>query len=196
MDSTRKERRQALAGKMRIREPILREGEYEVRIWNRCELCYGEAHVLYRLIKRKETFTVSKYTIRWNKYEFEQAKKFKPPRPATIALWNKLTEQNILILPDEFVIHDQLFPKPGKDSTWNVIEADGTVSVKAKIRRESWMLIGDGESYYFQVFSKDNYHDYGYSNPLGYMKGKPEIAELKNVVSILNELSDVFQFAK
>ncbi|MCK8495634.1 hypothetical protein M0L20_27460 [Spirosoma sp. RP8] len=192
-DSTRQRRFQKLADEMRLKKPKLKEGDYEVRIWNRQSLQYGDAQMLYRLIKRKETFTVTKSIILWNKHEFKHATEFNSNRPVTVELWQKLLQHNILTLPDMTALRDQLFPKPEKDSTWNVIEPDGTVSVKAKRKRNKWIIIGDGEGYYFQVFGKDSYHDYEYSNPLGYVKEKTEIIELCNVVAILHDLAPAFQ---
>jgi hypothetical protein len=148
--------------------------------------------MLYRLIKKQKSLTVSKYIILSDQRGFRHATSFKSTVPVTDYLWNRLVEQGILTLPDQAAIHDQLFPKPQKDSTWNVIEPDGSVSVKAKIRRNRSVLIGDGESYYFYVFSATGYHKYGYSNPRGYLKSMPAIAELQKVVGILDELAPVF----
>src|SRR5919202_1683245 len=186
-DSTQQRRLQKLSDEMRLKKPKLKEDEYEVRIWNRQSLAYGDAQTLYRLIKRRKTFTVSKYIILWNTYEFKHATEFKSTRPVPSELWQKLVELNMLTLPDMSALHDQLFPKPQNDSTWNVIEADGTVSVKAKIQK-SRVIIADGEGYYLQVFGKDSYPDYAYSNPFSYIKHRPDIVELGKVVAILNEV--------
>ncbi|GAB3540230.1 hypothetical protein [Spirosoma fluminis] len=191
-DSTQQRRFQKLSDEMRIKKLRLKENDYEVRIWNKQSLAYGDAQTLYRLVKRREKLTVSKYSIWWNKYEFKQATERKSVRPATMELWQKLVEHDMLTLPDMAALHDQLFPSPQPDSAWNVIEADGTVSVKAKIRRSKQVIIGDGEGYYFQVFGQNRYHDYEYGNPYIYIKYRPEIVELSKVVAILNDIAQLF----
>ncbi|QHV98986.1 hypothetical protein [Spirosoma endbachense] len=192
VDSTRNSKLAILAKKMHLKETELEEGDYEVRIWNKCGLCFGDAQMLYRLIKKQKSFTVFKYIILSDQRGFRHATSFKPTVPVTDNLWSRLVEQGILTLPDQAAIHDQLFPKPQKDSTWTVIEADGSVSVKAKIRQNRSVLISDGESYYFDVFSATGYHNYGYSNPREYLKAMPTIAELQKVVGILDELAPAF----
>ncbi|QIP11475.1 hypothetical protein G8759_01905 [Spirosoma aureum] len=192
-DSTRNSKLAILAKKMHLKEPKLKEAEYEVRIWNKCGLCFGDAQMLYRLIKKQKSFTVSKYIILSDQRGFLHATSFKPTVPVTAYLWNRLVELGILTLPDQTAIQAQLYPKPQRDSTWNVIESDGSVSVKAKIRQNRSVLISDGESYYFDVFSATGYHNYGYSNPHGYLKAMPTIAELQKVVGILDELVPAFK---
>ncbi len=181
----------SLTDKMGLKIPKLKEGEYEIRIWQKCQLCFGEAHMLYRLIKKKEKVRLSRYNIYFNKNEFIRAKRTNPTTRSLSEFWNHLIQNDILTLPDQLAIDEELHPKPQKDSTWNVIEADGSISVHAKKRKPSFW-IGDGESYHFEVFSTDNYRMCEYHNPKEYLRYRPDIVELQKVISILNELSSAF----
>ncbi|MBD2754916.1 hypothetical protein [Spirosoma validum] len=194
-DSTTKLRFQTLAKKMRLKTPELKEGEYEVRIWNDQALRYGEAQMLYILTKKEKQFSVSKYLIESDRQGFRYAVQLNPNPtiPIDNTLWEQFVQQGILGPPNEVVIHDQLFAKPPKDSTWNVVEADGIVSVKAKLRNDTRVLIADGEGYYFEVFSATSYQSASYGNPRGYLEHKPNIAELRKVVTILNKLAVLFR---
>lgn len=176
---------------MGLKIPKLKEGEYEIRAWKKCQLCFGEAHVLYRLIKKGEKFRALRYGIDFNKNDFIRAKRTNPTTLSSRELWNRLLKKGILTLPDQSAIDEELHPKPQKDSTWNVIETDGSISVHAKKKKPSF-LIGDGESYHFEVFSTDNYRMYEYDNPKGYLNHRPDIVELQRVISILDELSSAF----
>lgn len=194
-DSTTKLGFQTLAKKMHLKTPKLDEGEYEVRIWNNQALRYGEAQMLYVLTKKEKQFSVSKCIIESDGQGFRHAVHLNPNPtiPIDNTLWEQFVQQGILGPPDEVVIHDQLFAKPPKDSTWNVVEADGSVSVKAKRRDNPMLIIADGEGYYFEVFSADSYRSAGYGNPREYLKFKPNIAELRKVVTILNKLAVLFR---
>jgi len=196
IDSTIKVRLQNLAKKMHLKTPKLAEGDYEVRIWNECGLCFGDAHELYRLIKNRKTIRLSKYNLRFNKNEFIQAKRTNPAVLSLQELWNRLMQQSILTLPDQSAIYDELHPKPQKDSTWNIIETDGSISVKAKRKAGGNVIISDGESYYFEVFGTDTYRIYEYGNPREYVKYKPNIVELRHVNTILDEIASVFYSSK
>jgi hypothetical protein len=180
-----------LTDKMGLKIPKLNEGEYEIRVWKKCQLCYGEAHVLYRLIKKGEKVRLSRYNIHFNKNEFIRAKRTNPTTRSLQELWNRLIEKDILTSSYESAIDEELHPKPQKDSTWNVIEADGSISVHAKRKKPSFW-IGDGESYHFEIFSTNSYRMYEYANPKGYLMQRPDIIGLQKVVSILDELSSAF----
>lgn len=190
MDSTAKLRFQELADKLRLKRP--KEDEYEIRIWNKQGLIFGTAQMLYVLNKRAKSLTATKYIINSDKIGFRSSIELKPQTPATLDLWERLVQHSILALPSEDAIYNKLHPPPQKDSTWTVVETDGSVSVKAKkIESSVWIL--DGESYYFEIFSSTGYQGYWYSNPREYIRYKPNIAELQNVVSILNEVVMLFR---
>ncbi|AKD58004.1 hypothetical protein [Spirosoma radiotolerans] len=180
-----------LTEKMGLKTPRLKEGEYEIRVWEKCQLCYGEAHVLYRLVKKGEKVSLSRYTIHFNKNEFIRAKQTSSTTRSLQELWNHLVEKDILTSSYQSTVEEELHPKPQKDSTWNVIDADGSISVHAKRKKPSFW-IGDGESYHFDIFSADSYRMYEYHNPKEYLRQRPDIVGLQKVVSILDELSSAF----
>lgn len=188
---TNQQRFEKLARKLHLKTPKLSEDEYEIRIWNRQGLTFGDAQMLYVLTKKKKALSVAKYVINFDKDGFISAIDLKPPNPVTIDLWELLVNHHILELPDQKAIHDELHPQH-KDSTWTGVEADGSVSIHAK-KLESSVWITDGESYYFEVFSEKDYRSYGYSNPREYIRYKPNIAELQNVVAILNSMATLFR---
>lgn len=180
-----------LTNKMNLKIPQLEEGEYEIRVWQKCQLCFGEAHVLYRLVKKRDKVRLSRYNIQFNKNEFIRAKRIRPTTLSLQELWNRLIEKDILTSSYQSAVNEELHPKPQKDSTWNVIEADGSISVHAKRKKPS-VWIGDGESYHFEIFSADGFRMYEYHNPKEYLRHRPDIVGLQKVVSILNELSSAF----
>ncbi len=97
-------------------------------------------------------------------------------------------------MPEPSVIQSKLNPKQKRDATRVVIEADGSINVIAN-KTEKRMAINDGESYYFEVFSAGSCRQYRYDNPRSYFGFKP-IAELRKVVTILDELDTAFPVAK
>lgn len=182
----------SLAKNLRLKEPDLQGGEYEVRIWNRQQLMYGDAQSLYLLRRTRQAITISKYVITWQGPKFKGARKIKPFRPATDSLWMKLVKQNILTLPDQIAIYDRLHPRPKKDSTWSVVEADGSINVKANRTAVGNVLIGDGEAYYVEILGYGEYRLYAYSNPKGYYKAEPTIPELQKLTTILTTIESFF----
>ena len=194
-DSTMKVRLKNLAEKMQLKAPDLARDEYEVRIWKKVQLLYGDAHEVYILSKREKILTINKYIINSDKAGFKHAVELNSTTPTSLDLWKQLMEQDILVLPNELAIVNQLHPQQKKDSTYITTEQDGSVSVHAKkIERSVWVL--DGESYYFEVFGMGSYRSYGYSNPREYLKYKPEISELQKVVAILDKLALAFRSSK
>ncbi|WP_157618646.1 hypothetical protein [Spirosoma spitsbergense] len=186
------QRFEKLARKMRLKTPKLAKNDCEIRIWNQQGLRFGDAQMLYVLSKKKKLLSAAKYVINSDEDGFKRAVRLKPTIPITTDFWEQLLHRNILTLPDQGSIHDKLFPRPPKDSTWTSVDADGSVSVHAKRNRNNNVLISDGESYYFEVFSVNEYRIYSFSNPELYIRYKPNIAELQNVVAILNELATLF----
>lgn len=195
-DSMETQRFKKLATQMRLKSPELKEGEYEVRIWNNWALHYGEAHMLYVLNKFPKTLVVSKYVIESNKKGFRYAIQLKPTVPVTMDLWEKLLQQDLLTLPDQVAIEHQLHPPQSKDSTWTAVESDGSISVHAKKPGEGSVWISDGEGYYFELFTLDGYRCYSYGNPRSYLVSKPKISELQKVVAILDNLTVLFRSQK
>ncbi|GAB3987002.1 hypothetical protein GCM10028807_05620 [Spirosoma daeguense] len=175
-----------LAEKMRLKTPSLEAGEYEVRIWQKCQLCFGEAHELYRIEKQTDKFSVTKYSIHSNKTGFRNFTRIKPSKLVTDSLWTELVQLDILVLPDEAAIESRLRPRH-KDSTYTSVEPDGSVSIHAK-KQESSVWISDGESYHIDVFSQNSHRRYEYGNPRGYLRAKPKIQELQKIVAILDKL--------
>ncbi|WP_080059681.1 hypothetical protein [Spirosoma aerolatum] len=179
-----------LTYKMGLKDPELKEGEYEVRIWQKCELCFGEAHELYLLKKTRKMLKLSVYTIHYTGPKFKRAKRVNTCKLSSAELWNQLIQKGILTLPDQSMIDNELHPKHQKDSTWTMVEADGTISVHARKTKSSF-IVSDGESYYFETISSTANRMYMYSNPYVYFRNRPDIVELKNVVAILDKLKQV-----
>ncbi len=177
---------------MKLRTPELSESEYEVRIWNKQGLMYGDAQMLYILSKTKQEFEASKYIIYWDGPVLSRITKHKPVVPTTDSLWNQLLKENILTLPNEVAIYNQLRPPQPKNSSWITTEKDGSVNVHAK-KRENGVYITDGEDYYVEVFGHNSYRQYAYSNPKGYIRYKPKILELRQFVTILEKIDAIFQ---
>lgn len=185
----------AIAGKLKLGEPRLKKEEYEIRIWQKQGLVYGEAQMVYVVKKTPRKLQVVKFLINSDRRGFQYATTLNSTLPLDPKLWDRLVEQEILVLPSESAIASQLHPKNQKDSTWYIIESDGSVTIKArKTKRSVWFT--DGESYHFEVFSANKYLSYSYANPHSYLRAMPEITELRKVVTILDELAVAFQSAK
>ncbi|ADB41501.1 hypothetical protein [Spirosoma linguale] len=189
---TEKQPFEELAQKLKLKAPKLTEGEYEIRVWNRQALMYGDAQSLYVLSKRKKAFKVERYIIAWDGPKFSYATKFNPTVSITDSLWKKLVEEGLLSWPDETIIEQQLHPKQPPDSTRTSVEPDGSVSVIARKRKPS-VWISDGEGYYIDVISHDLHQRYRYGNPRAYYQARPDIHELRKVVTILNSISGLFR---
>lgn len=192
-DSTQQRRFQKLATQMGLKEPKLKPEEYEVRIWQRVALKYGDAHLAYILRKTKKRFTVVKYLIESTKDGFRYATRVKPTVEITPALWDQLLDYHLLTLPDLSTVLQKIYVKQPKDSTWNELDKDGVVTVKARRSRNKRILVYDGEGYSFEVFGSNVYRSYGYSNPFSYIEAHPESEELHQVTGILNDLSIIFR---
>ncbi|WP_420148497.1 hypothetical protein [Spirosoma sp.] len=182
----------ALSEKMGLKMPRLKDGDYEIRVWKKCQLCFGEAHELFRLIKTERKLSLSKYNLRFRRDKFIRAEEIESKKIVPDDLWRRLEQQNVLTLPDQAAIADELHPRPQRDSTWYTISSDGTINVHAKKKKNSFIWITDGESYHFEIFSANGSRTYAYINPHGDFRHKPEIIELKKVVSILDELGAAF----
>lgn len=180
---------------MGLKEPELKANEYEVRIWNRQSLRYGDAHMVYVLRKNRKGLIVVKYLINSNQQGFQFAESLNPTVTVTLNLWERLVRKNILTLSDHSVVFKKLYaePEPRKDTVRGRMEPDGSFTIKGYKTTRRRVLIADGEGYSFEVFGKDSYRAYDYSNPRSYIEYEPQSPELRDVVSILDDLSLVFR---
>lgn len=189
-DSTRNAAFEKLANKMRLGTPRRQDLAYEVRIWHGQSFQYGDAQQLYRLIKTKDIFSLTKYVIKSGKNGFKSAKKIESTVPITDSLWKQVVQLGVLNMPDEKAIESKLRPIQQNNPGWR-FGPDGTVTIyNSKIERSVYIL--DGEGYHFEIFNADNYRNYTYNNPYGYNRAKPGIAELQNVVGILELIKNYF----
>ena len=194
-DSTAKKLFPKLTEQIGLKDPVLSEGEYEVRIWNQQGLHFGQAQMVYILRKSEKKFTLAKYNINSNEQGFQSAIRLKPTVTVTPNFWERLLKQNILTLPNESVVFERLYPKPkpGTDTTRIRIEADGSFTViKNRILKRKTM-VSDGEGFLFELFSANSYRVYSYGNPDVYLKDEPQCKELQSVLGILNDLSLMFR---
>lgn len=197
-DSTAKKRFQKLVEQIGLKEPDLKADEYEIRIWNRQALRYGDAQMAYVLRKTRKRFTIVKYIIESNRQGFQFAKRFKPTVTTTPVLWERLLKRNILTLPDQAFVFERLYPKPEphKDTTRTRIEADGSFTIIGYKKPKRRTIVSDGEGFSFEIFSADGYRVYHYGNPRSYLMDEPQSEELRNMIGILDDLSLVFRFDK
>jgi hypothetical protein len=189
---------QKLSGQLGLKEPRLNANEYEVRIWNRVALRYGDAQMVYVLRKTSKQLSIVKYIIESNRQGFQRATKLKPTVSVTRALWKRLLAKNLLTMPDQSAVLEQLYkqPEPPKDTIQGGLQADGSFTVKGRKSRLRRVIVGDGEGYEFEVFTANGYRQYTYGNPDIYARAYPENEDLRNVLSILNDISLVFRSDK
>ncbi|GAB4048333.1 hypothetical protein GCM10028810_34450 [Spirosoma litoris] len=189
-----------LAEQIGLKYPDLKEDEYEVRIWYRAGLLYGDSQTAYVLHKTEKRFTIVKYIIQSNQQGFQFAKRRKPKVTITPTLWQRFLRQNILTLPNESIVFDRLYPKPKPrppiDTVGAGMQADGSFTVKGYKPERRRSLFTDGDGYSFELFGPSNYRVYHYSNPDAYLKDDPQCEELQNVVGILDDLSLLFRTDK
>ncbi|MVM32511.1 hypothetical protein GO755_20895 [Spirosoma sp. HMF4905] len=191
------QRFEKLAREIGLKTPQLTEGEYEIRIWNNQSFHYGDAQILYVLTNRNYQVGLSKYILKSSKTRFKSAKKINANKSVTDSLWLQLVQQDILNLPSEGVINNQLHPAPKSHSEHvnGSIEKDGSFTIYGyKTERSVW--ITDGESYYFEVFGTSSYQIHQYDNPEAYLHAMPNVIGLQKVVSILNEIVSFFPAPK
>lgn len=181
-----------------LKTPKLKANEYEIRIWNRQALRYGEAQMAYVLRKKTKKFTIVKYIINSDQYGFQYATSLKPTITITPLFWERLLKRTILTLPDQSVVFERLYPKVKSriDTTQVKMEADGSFTIKAHKTPKRQTIVSDGEGYSFELFSANSYQVYNYGNPDVYLSDNPQSEESQNVLGILNDLSLVFRSDK
>ena len=188
---------QKLSSRLGLKEPNLEANEYEVRIWNRQALRYGEVQMAYVLRKTREKFTVVKYIIESNEQGFQFAISLKPTVSVTQVLWKRLLGKDLLTMPDQSSVLERLLNQPGplKDTVQGGLQADGSFTIKSYKSRPR-VIVADGESFLFDVFSANGHRSYSYSNPDDLSRVYPESKELRNILAILNDVSLVFRSDK
>ncbi|GAB3757721.1 hypothetical protein GCM10028817_29960 [Spirosoma pomorum] len=179
---------------MGLKEPKLKSEEYEIRIWYNMSFQYGEAQMAYLLRKTQQEFTVAKYLIKSNKRGFQKATLLQPTLPVSPDSWSRLLAKNILVLPDRSVVFERLYRRPAPISDTDRVrqETDGSFTIRGQ-KNKNQIAILDGEAFYFEVFSVNNYHAFVYDNPRRYSSFYSECEELRNVVDILDELTSLFE---
>lgn len=173
------------------RTPTLKEGEYEVYVWNRQGLIRGAAHSVYRIRKTNRRLAVDGYGIRYTSEGIPSVKRSRPKAGMSLEVWNKLVDKRLLTLPTWSDVQTRYYASFPKDSTWTEVSPDGTVTVKAR-RIRGRMAISDGEAYAFSIFSHDGFRFYSYSNPFSFYREYKDIPELRDVTGMLTELNQLF----
>lgn len=188
IDSTYRSRLDKLAKQLHLRKPELRQGDYQLLVWERTELMYGTAQKLYTLTKRRNRVRSSTYSMQYDKARLKEFRRDLRNKKMSTALWQELILYDVLTLSGiESFLHQR--KPPERDTTSRVeMDSNGTVSVIAQKRTGNYVIIGDGVSYTFQVYGKDYYHDYSCANPIEYARAYPDAAELQKVALILYRL--------
>jgi hypothetical protein len=174
------------------RTPTLKEGDYEVYVWNRQSLVRGPAHSVYRIRKTNRRLVIDRYGIRYTPEGTPKAERARPKARMSMETWNKLVDSQLLTLPTWSDVQTSYYASFPKDSTWTEVSPDGTITVKA-YKFRSRAIFGDGESYAFSIFSHNNSRIYMYDNPFSSYRVLPDIPELRDVTGILTELNQLFR---
>lgn len=183
----------ALANKMKVRQPKLKADEYQVRLWVKVSLAYGDAQKLVVLDKKPNSLVVSEYEIVWDKYTFDKAKCIRNKAEVDTMVWQKLLADGLLTLSDQSMLKEQLFPKRSPRDTTVAVRVDslGAVTVTAK-KTESYVFISDGVHYRFDILGANSRRSYDYHCPAGYARVRTKVVELKKVVSLLTQIFTLF----
>ncbi|WP_345240876.1 hypothetical protein [Nibrella saemangeumensis] len=194
VDSVHTERFSRLAQQLNIRQSKLKQGEYQVRVWEKVALAYGDAQKLYVIDKKRKNVKLMKYTMSWNKQIFKGFTRSKPKQQPDEPFWQEMVQLDLLTLPDKDQIREKIFPKqkPRDYSSRVKVNSDSTVVVTAQKAQGSHLIMGDGVGYIVEVLGKDYFHTYSYSNPLSYAKARPEVDELQKIAVILFKIKGVF----
>jgi hypothetical protein len=174
------------------RTPMLKEGEYEVYVWNRQSLVRGPAHSVDRIRKTNRRLVIDRYGIRYTPEGRPKAERARPKARISMEIWNKLVDSQLLTLPTWSDVQTSYYASFPKDSAWNEISSDGIVTVKAR-RTRGRMAVSDGKAYAFSIFSRTGFRFYSYSNPSIFYREYKDIPELHNVIGILSELNQLFR---
>lgn len=173
------------------RIPTLKEGEYEVYIWNKQGLVRGAAHSVYRIRKTNRRLTIDRHWIRYTPEGTPSVKRSRSKAGTSLKVWNELVDKRLLTLPTWSDVQTRYYASFPKDSTWTEVSPDGTITVKAyKLRSRA--IFGDGEDYAFSIFNHDNSRFYTYGNPFSSYRVLPDISELRDVTGMLTELNQLF----
>ncbi|GAB3332945.1 hypothetical protein GCM10027299_39890 [Larkinella ripae] len=194
-DTVIRSRFESLARQLRLKKPALEEGEYEVRMWVKEELRYGDFQVLYVLTKEHNKLKTTRYSLEYDKHKFTGFKKQVINTKEDQAIWKKLIANDITMLPDmvSLPVFRPYKPEPGDTSRRVDVSSGGEVTITMKKRPErGFLLIADGTSYHFEILSKKYYHHYTYSNPLQYSKHYTDTVELQKVSAIIDEIIRIF----
>ncbi len=183
-----------LATQMHIKAPRLKAGEYQVRLWVKVSIAYGTAQKLFLLDKKQNRFLVSEYLICWNEHAYRKTKQIKNRAERDTALWQKLLADDLLTLPSQATLHDQISPKPRPPVplTAGTVNADGEFVVKARRTESRGVMISDGTTYRFEVFSQNSRRTYSYHSPGIYARARPKIIELQKATSLLKQVYALF----
>ncbi len=191
-DSAATSRVERLAQRMKIKDPKLRSAEYQIRLWVKVELMFGDAQNLYVLDKRRNKLLLTQYAIESDtNYMYRSHTLVDKSVLTDVNVWRELVENDVLTLPDQSLLREQIFPKPIKDSSWVEIGSDGVPTVRAR-RKEATVLMGDGTSYHVQVFGSTLQRTYSYHCPAAYSRVRTKVVELQKVVRILNVIWRAF----
>ncbi|KAB7732112.1 hypothetical protein F5984_07830 [Rudanella paleaurantiibacter] len=190
-DSTQVQARfDALAQKAGVKTLVLKPGNYQVLIWTKVSLAYGDAQKLYVLDRTDAGLFLSDYSLNWAQNRFKSSERLKHRKRIDQAIWNQLVSDGLLTLPDQSALRGQIFPpsKPASTTTTVHVDKEGEVTIKAPKSTENYVIIGDGVSYRFDIFSAEGHRTYKYHCPAGYGRVRTKVIELQQVVSILKQV--------
>ncbi|WP_077922460.1 hypothetical protein [Spirosoma sp. 209] len=182
-----------LAQQVGLRDLRLKPAEYQVRIWINESLTYGDADELYVIDKKETGLFLSHYALQWRQNTIKKARRLVHKQVADTLVWQQLLADDLLTLPDQSLLKDNINPKPNpRDTTVRVsVHSDSGVTIRAK-KTEPRAIMSDGVNYRFDIVSANTRRSYTYHCPVGYAGVKPRVVELQKVVSLLKRIFTLF----
>lgn len=187
-----------LTQKIGLKHPKLRNNEYEVRLWVKTALAYGDAQELYVIHQKKNRLTLKQYFIYFQKTQYLKHVVTFTALIKNTSLWNSLTAHDVLTLPNGQEIISDIFKEERQKmrqfrDTTRVEIINDSIRVVGRRSRGRLLIIGDGTSYYFEAFSKNTFHKYAYHCPATYLQAYPQKKELEKVNAIIQLIFKAFR---
>ncbi|NBB19675.1 hypothetical protein GVN20_09960 [Runella sp. CRIBMP] len=187
-----------LTQKIDIKHPKPRNEEYEIRLWVKTALAYGDAQELYVIHQKKNRLTLKQYFFYSQKTQYlKHIVTFKASIKDT-SLWSSLTAHDVLTLPNGTEIVRDVFKEEGQKmrqfrDTTRVEIINDSIRVVGRRSRGKQMIVLDGTSYYFEIFCKNTFHKYAYHCPATYSHAYPQKKEFEKANTIIQLIFRAFR---
>ncbi|WP_428653855.1 hypothetical protein [Runella sp.] len=187
-----------LAQKIGLKHPKLRNKEYEIRLWIKTALVYGDAQELYVIHQKNNRLTLKRFHLYFQKHEYlRHTASFNDKAKDTLLLRN-LIAHKVFTLPNGKGIVDEVLKEERQkmsqfSDTVRVEIVNDTIRVVGRKRIGKLLLVLDGTGYYLEAFGKNFFHKYSYHCPATYSETYPQKKDFGNANAIIKLIFNVFR---